>query len=240
MCGGRRCPPPPKPTHKTAAKATCSLPSLLKAIGACNINTRGAGSGGTVSLLRNLSHHGPSAITTSSLMGCLWRSNFDACSQFAAEMLIALAPLLSRGEVDPVTAGGELGPELLTPGEGVADFPAYPGKGPTNGVLVRPNGSQVPLESGYDGPALDLPKPRPGMNNNNVSHVEAHAAAIMRSEGLTEADLYINRMPCPGTNGCMQLLSRMVPSGSTLNIFVMSRGSAGSLNDWIIVKGTGP
>jgi hypothetical protein len=99
--------------------------------------------------------------------------------------------------------------------------------------------SQVPLESGYDGPALDLPKPRSGMNGNIVSHVEAHAAAIMQSEGLDEADLYINRMPCGGSNGCMLNVSRMVPSGSMLNIYVMPQGSEGAFEDWINVTGTG-
>ena len=118
------------------------------------------------------------------------------------------------------------------------DLPAYAG-GKANGVLVRADGSQVPLESGYDGPALDLPKPRPGMNGNFVSHVEAHAAAIMRSEGLDDATLYMNRMPCGGPNGCMLNVSCMVPSGSMLNIYVMPQGSAGAFEDWINVTGTG-
>jgi hypothetical protein len=42
-----------------------------------------------------------------------------------------------------------------------------------------------------DGPALGLPKPRLGMNGNIVGHVEAHASAIMRTEGLKKATLWI-------------------------------------------------
>lgn len=118
------------------------------------------------------------------------------------------------------------------------EFPAY-GGGKTSGVLVRPDGSEVPLQSGRSGPALDLPKPRPGMNGRIVTHVEAHAAAIMRTEGLQDATLWINRMPCPEDNGCLVNLSRMVPTGSTLNVYVMENGSEGDFTDWFNVTGTG-
>jgi len=77
------------------------------------------------------------------------------------------------------------------------------------------------------------------MNGNIVSHVEAHAAAITRSEGLDQATLYINRMPRGGLNGCMLNVSRMVPSGATMNIYVMTRGSAAAFEEWISVLGTG-
>ena len=154
------------------------------------------------------------------------------------------APELGTGkQTTPIADQGPIvnasdGTDSPTTEDVVPDLPAYAG-GKTSGVLVRPDGTEVPLESGYNGPALDLPKPRPGMNGNIVSHVEAHASAIMRNDGLNEAFLYINRMPCPGVNGCLQNLSRMVPSGSTLNIYVMPQGSGGDLKDWIIVKGAG-
>ena len=106
-------------------------------------------------------------------------------------------------------------------------------------MLVRADGTATNLTSGLDGPSALLPKPRPGMNGNIVGHVESHAAALMRQEGLDEATLWINRMPCGGPNGCMVNLSRMVPSGPTLNVFVTPGGSAGGLEDWIIVTGTG-
>jgi hypothetical protein len=34
------------------------------------------------------------------------------------------------------------------------------------------------------------------MNGHNMSHVEAHTAAQMRLLGVSEATLYINRVPC--------------------------------------------
>lgn len=46
-------------------------------------------------------------------------------------------------------------------------------------------------------------------------------------------------MPCGGSNGCFLNLSRMVPACSTLNVYVMADGSAGSFADWLIVTGTG-
>lgn len=73
------------------------------------------------------------------------------------------------------------------------------------------------------------------MNGNIVGHVEAHAAALMRQEGLTNATLYINRMPCPAVNGCMVNLPRMVPRGSTLTIHVMPDGSAGARTTLTII-----
>jgi len=56
------------------------------------------------------------------------------------------------------------------------------------------------------------------MNGRIKSHVEAHAAAIMRQEGLTEATLYINRVPCPGKTGCRAMLARMLPEGARLRV----------------------
>ena len=120
----------------------------------------------------------------------------------------------------------------------VLDVPAYAG-GKTSGAFVRSDGSVVDLVSGLSGPATGLSKPRPGMNGNIVGHVEAHAAAIMRNEGLTSAELWINRMPCGGSNGCMVNVSRMVPTGSTLTIHVIEGGTAGEYGDMIIVTGTG-
>lgn len=122
--------------------------------------------------------------------------------------------------------------------EDVPQLATY-GGGETSGVLVRSDGSATDLTSGLKGPSALLPKPRPGMNGNIVGHVESHAAALMRQEGLDEAALWINRAPCGGPNGCAANLSRMVPQGSTLNVFVMPGGSAAEFEDWFIVTGTG-
>ncbi len=167
-----------------------------------------------------------------------WRQTVHALA-FIGNLALTITALAGLPELifpfgaETTAAGAAAGASDTLP-----DLAGYSG-GKTSGVLVRSNGSQVELQSGMDGPALDLPKPRPGMNGNIVGHVEAHAAAIMRSEGLQDATLWINRMPCGGGNGCMLNISRMLPSGSTLNIYVMPDGSAGAFENWINVTGTG-
>ncbi len=56
------------------------------------------------------------------------------------------------------------------------------------------------------------------MNWHIKSHVEAHAATFMRQEGLAEATLYINRVPCPGKICCYEMLPRMLPEGARLRV----------------------
>ena len=56
------------------------------------------------------------------------------------------------------------------------------------------------------------------MNGRIKSHVEAHAAAVMRKEGLDDATLAINKVPCPGKTGCDAMLPRMLPEGTHLNL----------------------
>jgi hypothetical protein len=91
----------------------------------------------------------------------------------------------------------------------------------TSGVADLHDGGGVqPVQhSGYGSPSADLPKPRRGMNGNNVSHVEAHTAARMHQTGARDATLYINREPCPGRNGCARLLERMLPPGAKLTVY---------------------
>ena len=57
------------------------------------------------------------------------------------------------------------------------------------------------------------------MNWRIKSHVEAHAAAIMREQGLKNATLYINQAPCAGATGCGSMLSKMLPEGARLRVF---------------------
>ncbi len=57
------------------------------------------------------------------------------------------------------------------------------------------------------------------MTNRIRSHVEAHAAALMRLGGIDRAALYINRGPCGGLTGCNAMLPRMLPEGAQLTVF---------------------
>ena len=102
---------------------------------------------------------------------------------------------------------------------GGRELPAFTRKEGTQGVL-RAGADDVPLKSGYDGPSAQLPKGTPGMHGNIKSHVEAHAAAVMRMNGLKEATLYINRIPCSDARppGCHLMLGRMLPEGAKLTV----------------------
>jgi hypothetical protein len=108
----------------------------------------------------------------------------------------------------------------------------------TSGTFIRPDGSEIPLVSGWHPPASQLPS-TPGMNIVTKMHVEAHAAATMRTEGLTTGTLWINKVPCPGIRGCAYLLPRMVPTGAELTIHVVPNGSMSDILTTIIVKGIG-
>ncbi|WP_258543943.1 RHS repeat-associated core domain-containing protein [Streptomyces ipomoeae] len=102
----------------------------------------------------------------------------DAAKAASAKVVAGVKKVTSRGPKRPANT-----------------VPAYAG-GKTSGTLVRPDGSEVPLISGQHPPGWTMPKGTPGMNRVTKSHVEAHAAATMRNEGLTSATLWINRAPC--------------------------------------------
>src|SRR5262245_3070445 len=85
---------------------------------------------------------------------------------------------------------------MMTPGGRV--IPEYAGA-KTSGVLCRPDGGETVIQSGVEGPSKGTTG-IPGMHNRIKTHVEAHAAVIIRREGLSEATLYINRAPCPTNN----------------------------------------
>jgi uncharacterized protein YukE len=98
------------------------------------------------------------------------------------------------------------------------------GKSTTFGALDLGNGEVIEVSSGSSGPAQDLPGPPrsgTGYNGNIITHAEAQASAIMRLKNITNATLYIDRDPClgDGTNGCAQMLNRMVPKGSYLTVY---------------------
>jgi len=110
----------------------------------------------------------------------------------AAARLRASSPLRSILELPPFTKGGK-----------------------TSGVLRTPTGD-IALSSGRAGPATSLPKGTPGFNAITSTHVEGHAAAIMRQQGIQEATIFINnpRICLP----CRQNLAHMLPPGARLTV----------------------
>jgi hypothetical protein len=132
------------------------------------------------------------------------------------------------GEESPRQAGSQA--ELPFPGGLPPQLAPFTG-GKTSGIFVTPAGTPVSLQSGYDGPADSVPSESEGFNAYTLSHVEGHAAALMREEGITEGTLYINNPNI--CRWCMKLLPTMLPSGSILNV-VLPNGTV------MQFKGIGP
>ena len=93
--------------------------------------------------------------------------------------------------------------------------PYIPG-GKTSGVLLSPTGDSIPLQSGYDGPAANMPPGSLGFDLITRSHVEGHAAALMWQEDFTDGTLYLNNPEI--CDPCLALLPRMLPPGATLQV----------------------
>ncbi len=102
-------------------------------------------------------------------------------------------------------------------------LPAFQTGGKTSGVL-QVGEADIPLVSGKPGPAASLPRPAPGFNAITSTHVEGHAAALMRQEGMTPATLYINKAKI--CVPCCQNLEHMLPPGSKLTIVLPSGETA--------------
>ena len=107
---------------------------------------------------------------------------------------------------------------MVTPGGYI--LPIYSG-GKTSGVLAWTDAVEIFIQSGFDGPSRGT-MGIPGMHNRIKSHVEAHAAVIIRRNGIVDSTLYINRVPCPTMNplspGCFDNLPRMLPVGARLRV----------------------
>jgi hypothetical protein len=103
-------------------------------------------------------------------------------------------------------------------------LPAYAG-GKTSGVFMS-GATEFDLLSGVKGPAQSFPTGTPGFNGYFRRHVEGHAAAYMRQEGIKDATVFINRTtPCGGT--CLKAIKSAggfprirvaLPKGYTLRV----------------------
>ena len=117
-------------------------------------------------------------------------------------------------------------PEPQTPAEKPPAFPfmeeqppqpAPYGPGQPTSAIFRAGDLTVELQSGYDGPAVAM-QGNPGFDRLTLSHVEGHAAALMRQLGLTEGTLEINNPIICGN--CTDLLPTMLPPGAVLRVIL--------------------
>jgi RHS repeat-associated protein len=107
------------------------------------------------------------------------------------------------------------------PGMGSGVHPSLPPRTgrQTQGIFSH-GGVEVQLESKVKGPGQSLAS-LPGLDfkaRTALSHVEGHAAAVMRQHGIMEADLYINYVggPCPVY--CQPSIPSLLPPGAKLRV----------------------
>jgi hypothetical protein len=120
------------------------------------------------------------------------------------------------------TGGGDVGVDAPNASydPAPATLPVNTG-GKTAGVLQVEGQSPIPLVSGVNGPSQAIRgQGLPGFNGNQLTHVEGHAAAYMRSNGIMSGVLDINKVPCTAGSGggCEGLLPKMLPGGATLRV----------------------
>ena len=101
-------------------------------------------------------------------------------------------------------------------GGGAPSLPSFKKGGPTAGVLRIP-GKDIELVSGTQGPASKMPWRGSGFDILNRTHLEGHAAAIMRSENIGEATLYMNN-PNGSCSRCVRGLPLMLSPNAMLRV----------------------
>ena len=151
------------------------------------------------------------------MLGPLVETYMLGASLCDPELLAAIDEIATgTGVVAAATRAAEdLGVDVGASAPARPTLPAFTPGGKTSGVLRTPTG-EVPLQSGWQGPASSIPRGTSGFDIVTRTHVEGHAAAAMRQQGLSEATVYINNPQiCPS---CSRLLPRMLPPGSRLTV----------------------
>jgi hypothetical protein len=103
-------------------------------------------------------------------------------------------------------------------GQSEPQLAPYVKSGKTSGIFRAPGMAPIELQSGYDGPTQNLPAGSSGFNGVTLSHVEGHAAALMRQQGISEAWVEINNPEICGS--CKVELKRMLPPGAVLHVIL--------------------
>lgn len=145
------------------------------------------------------------------LQKMLWDQKYREWKQQVKERLDALG-----GAPDDLADVLLVGIALSgAPASGSPRLSAFTG-GKTAGVLRTSELGDVALVSGRAGPAASIPRGTRGFDGYTKTHVEGHAAALMRQHGISEATLYINNPDI--CSACTKLLSRMLPDGARVTI----------------------
>jgi hypothetical protein len=141
------------------------------------------------------------------------------CADCAAQPLITTPCELCGAQViaDPPAEG--LGSTVYASnGDAKSRLPLDDG-GKVKGIFDS-GSAERDIVSGWPKGDEVLPIGAPGYRHYVRDHVEGHVSAIMRNNDIMEADLYINRTPCPGPGGCDEMLPHMLPEGATLRVHI--------------------
>ncbi|MEV0006322.1 DddA-like double-stranded DNA deaminase toxin [Micromonospora sp. NPDC050980] len=126
-------------------------------------------------------------------------------------------------------------PEGLT--DAARDLPRRQAKDPTFGVALI-GGERIPMRSGRDPDAAADLKPAYKLIATTTDHLEAKLAARMRRDHITQAAVVTNNPPCDYTPyGCEKILSRLLPAGARLAVYV--RDDDGQVRHWRTYTGNG-
>jgi len=128
------------------------------------------------------------------------------------------APRPPAGAPAPAWSPPDPKSKLPFMGQSEPQLAPYREGGKTSGIFRAPGMTPIELQSGYDGPAENMPAGSSGFNGVTLSHVEGHAAALMRQTGVSEAWVEINNPQVCGS--CRAELPRMLPPGATLHVIL--------------------
>ncbi|MGW4502854.1 DddA-like double-stranded DNA deaminase toxin [Micromonospora sp. NPDC004336] len=133
------------------------------------------------------------------------------------------------------TAPPEPLPDWVT--DAARDLPRRQAKDPTSGVALI-GGERIPMRSGRDPAAADDLKPAYKLIATTTDHLEAKLAARMRRDHINRAAVVTNNPPCDYTPyGCEKILSRLLPAGAQLAVYV--RDDDGQVRHWRTYTGNG-
>jgi hypothetical protein len=143
--------------------------------------------------------------------------------------------------VSPVQpAGGTSATSETLPGrlaEAARSLPKRRAKEPTSGVALIGN-EQVPMKSGREPSAAADLKSAYKLIATTTDHLEAKLASRMRREHVSEASVLTNNPPCDyEPYGCEKILSRLLPAGARLTVYV--RDDDGQVRLWRTYTGSG-
>jgi SCP1.201-like deaminase len=137
--------------------------------------------------------------------------------------------LLSRANAQLSDVGSELHPNV----------PVFTQGDRAQGIL-HVGDTEVPLQSGENGPGIWLIENREGGPGSGLTrawtHVEGHAAGVMNELKISEAELFVNKQPCgAGAANCRFVLSKLLPDGATLVVKFPADG--GGIATWLFQGG---